>query len=205
MDGVREGEGVSSFTWVSWEAIWVCTGRPQTSVRCPWDSCGDGGCCLQRPSFVVIHWLGRSIWETMQHVPGCMAWYAKVSHPRIIPPNEGSPLKPANREQLIEEEHAREIICTFWLWWCIVMTFSYLVTFSYFYDIFVHFILFLVFYFYHVKIIFTFYIFLELFYMIEKNVFKIVCINMFKCGGKGKEKAAEIWTRIEVAVNYRWL
>jgi len=28
--------------------------------------------------------------------------------------------------------------------------------------------------------------------MSEKNVFKIVCINMFKCGEKGKEKAAGI-------------
>jgi len=38
-----------------------------------------------------------------------MAWYAKVSHPRIIPPDEGSPPRTANREQLIEEEHARDI------------------------------------------------------------------------------------------------
>jgi len=38
-----------------------------------------------------------------------MAWYAKVSHPQIIPPYEGSPPRPANREQLIEEEHVREL------------------------------------------------------------------------------------------------
>jgi len=38
-----------------------------------------------------------------------MAWYAKVSHPRILPPDEGSPLRPANVEQIIEEEHAREM------------------------------------------------------------------------------------------------
>jgi len=38
-----------------------------------------------------------------------MAWYAKVSHPRIIPPDEWSPPRPANVEQIIEEEHAREI------------------------------------------------------------------------------------------------
>jgi len=38
-----------------------------------------------------------------------MDWYAKVSHPRIIPPDEGSPPRAANMEQLIEEEHAREL------------------------------------------------------------------------------------------------
>lgn len=43
------------------------------------------------------------------HAPGYMAWYAKVSHPRILPPDEGSPPRPANVEQIIEEEHAREL------------------------------------------------------------------------------------------------
>ena len=38
-----------------------------------------------------------------------MAWYAKVSHPRIIPPDEGSPPRPENVDQIIEEEHAREM------------------------------------------------------------------------------------------------
>ncbi|RHN82540.1 hypothetical protein MtrunA17_Chr1g0210941 [Medicago truncatula] len=38
-----------------------------------------------------------------------MAWYAKVSHPRILPPDEGSPPKSVNVEQIIEEEHAREM------------------------------------------------------------------------------------------------
>jgi len=38
-----------------------------------------------------------------------MAWYAKVSHPRILPLDEGSPLRPANVEQIIEKEHAREL------------------------------------------------------------------------------------------------
>lgn len=46
----------------------------------------------------------RRVWEQQ---PGCMAWYDKVSHPRIIPPDEGSPPRSANREQLIEEEHFR--------------------------------------------------------------------------------------------------
>jgi len=38
-----------------------------------------------------------------------MAWYAKFSHPRIIPPDEGSPPRPANVDQIIEEEHAIEM------------------------------------------------------------------------------------------------
>jgi hypothetical protein len=41
------------------------------------------------------------------HEPGYMAWYAKVSHPRIIPPDEGSPSRSANVEQIIKEENAR--------------------------------------------------------------------------------------------------
>jgi len=38
-----------------------------------------------------------------------MAWYAKVSHPRLLPPDEGSPPRSVNVEQIIEEEHAREL------------------------------------------------------------------------------------------------
>jgi len=41
-----------------------------------------------------------------------MTWYAKVSHPRILPPDEGSPPRPTNVEQIIEEEHAREMADT---------------------------------------------------------------------------------------------
>jgi hypothetical protein len=33
-----------------------------------------------------------------RHEPGYMAWYAKVSHPRILPPDEGSPPRPVNVE-----------------------------------------------------------------------------------------------------------
>jgi len=43
------------------------------------------------------------------HDPGYMAWYAKVSHPHILPLDEGSPSIPVNMEQIIEEEHAREM------------------------------------------------------------------------------------------------
>ena len=42
------------------------------------------------------------------HDPGYMAWYAKVSHPRILP-DEGSPPRLANVEQIIEDEHARKM------------------------------------------------------------------------------------------------
>ena len=43
------------------------------------------------------------------HDPGYMAWYAKVSHPRILPLDEGSPPWPVNMKQIIEKEHAREM------------------------------------------------------------------------------------------------
>jgi len=43
------------------------------------------------------------------HDAGYMAWYVKVSHPRILPPDEGSPPKPVSVEQIIEEEHPREM------------------------------------------------------------------------------------------------
>jgi len=39
-----------------------------------------------------------------------MAWYAKVSHPRVLPLDEGSPPRPVNVEQIIEEEHARDVV-----------------------------------------------------------------------------------------------
>jgi len=55
-----------------------------------------------------IDW-GQKCQRVWEHQPGYMAWYAKVSHPRILPPDEGSPPRPANREQLIAEEHAREM------------------------------------------------------------------------------------------------
>jgi len=37
------------------------------------------------------------------HEPGYMAWYAKVSHPRILPPDEGSLPRSANVDQIIEK------------------------------------------------------------------------------------------------------
>jgi len=52
---------------------------------------------------------GDACERAWHHAPGYMAWYAKVSHARILPPDEGSPPRPANVEQIIEEEHAREM------------------------------------------------------------------------------------------------
>jgi len=49
-----------------------------------------------------------------------MAWYAKVSHPRILPPDEGSPSRSVNVEQIIEEEHAREMPDTLTIIWDVV-------------------------------------------------------------------------------------
>jgi hypothetical protein len=52
---------------------------------------------------------GKRCERAWQHEPGYMAWYAKVSHPQIIPPDEGSSPRPTNQKQLIEEEHATEM------------------------------------------------------------------------------------------------
>ena len=54
------------------------------------------------------HWVHRCQ-RPWHHDPGYIAWYDKVSHPRILPPDEGSPPRPVNVEQIIEEEHAREL------------------------------------------------------------------------------------------------
>jgi len=45
---------------------------------------------------------GQRCQRAWEYQPGYMAWYAKVSHPRIIPPDEGSRRRPTNRKQLIE-------------------------------------------------------------------------------------------------------
>jgi len=52
---------------------------------------------------------GDACEKPWHHEPGYMAWYAKVSHPRILPPSEGSPPRPTNVEHIMEEEHAREM------------------------------------------------------------------------------------------------
>jgi len=41
---------------------------------------------------------GDACERAWHHAPGYMAWYAKVSHPRILPPDEGSLPRPTNVE-----------------------------------------------------------------------------------------------------------
>jgi len=53
---------------------------------------------------------GERCERAWHHEPDYMAWYAKVSHPQIIPPDDGSPPTPANREHLIKEEHAERFL-----------------------------------------------------------------------------------------------
>jgi len=63
---------------------------------------------LDAQPWLYPHWVHRC--ERPWHYDaGYMAWFAKASHPRIIPPDEGSPPRPVNVEQIIEEEHAREM------------------------------------------------------------------------------------------------
>jgi len=44
-----------------------------------------------------------------QHVPGNMAWYVRMSHPKILPPDDGFPPRPTIQEELIEQGHDKEI------------------------------------------------------------------------------------------------
>lgn len=50
-----------------------------------------------------IAW-GDACEKPWHHEPRYMAWYAKVSNPRILPLDERSPPRSANVKQIIEEE-----------------------------------------------------------------------------------------------------
>ena len=63
---------------------------------------------LDAQAWFYPHWVHRCQ-RPWHHDAGYMAWYAKVSHHHILPPDEGSPPRSVNVEQIIEEEHAREM------------------------------------------------------------------------------------------------
>ena len=69
--------------------------------------------CSETPVLWFYNDWGQRCDRAWEHQPGYMAWYANASHPRIIPPDDGSPCRSANRQQLIEEEHFREMPDTF--------------------------------------------------------------------------------------------
>jgi hypothetical protein len=50
---------------------------------------------------------GLRVDDQWHHVPGYIVWYGRVSHPKILPPIDGSPPRPTNQEQIIAEEHAK--------------------------------------------------------------------------------------------------
>ena len=50
---------------------------------------------------------GLRVDDQWHHVPGYIIWYGRVSHPKILPPIDGSPPRPTNRKQIIAEEHAK--------------------------------------------------------------------------------------------------
>jgi len=75
---------------------------------------------LDAQPWLYPHWIHRCE-RPWQHDADYMAWYAKASHPRILPPYEGSPPRSVNVEQIIEEEHVKEMR-THWRssgMWCI--------------------------------------------------------------------------------------
>jgi len=63
---------------------------------------------LDAQRWLYPHWMHRCE-RPWQHDADYMAWYAKASHPRILPPYEGSPPRSVNVEQIIEEEHVKEM------------------------------------------------------------------------------------------------
>jgi hypothetical protein len=48
-----------------------------------------------------------------EYAPGYIVWLFKVSHPKIWPPMEGSPPRPANLEVIIEEDNANQKLDVF--------------------------------------------------------------------------------------------
>jgi len=61
-----------------------------------------------RVCYIVEDQWGQRTEQPWHHVPGHMAWYTRVFLLNILLPKDGSPPRPANREQLIEDEHVRE-------------------------------------------------------------------------------------------------
>jgi len=106
MADVREGEGVLSFperVKRSFEFVQDILRQPSDVPEIPKEMRAT---VLRDPRPWFYSDSGERCERPWQHKPGYMAWYAKASHPQIIPPDEGSPPRPANREQVIEEEHA---------------------------------------------------------------------------------------------------
>lgn len=50
---------------------------------------------------------GREVDQPWQYEEGYMRWYGHVSHPKILPPIDGSPPRPANEEQIIAHHQQR--------------------------------------------------------------------------------------------------
>jgi hypothetical protein len=44
--------------------------------------------------------------------PYYMSWFYPLSHPKVVPPVEGEPPRPANVKVLIEEEHVMDTLDT---------------------------------------------------------------------------------------------
>jgi hypothetical protein len=56
-------------------------------------------------NYVTVEMRGLKATHGFEAVPGYIAWFFKVSHPKINAPIQGSPPRPANLEVLIEEDN----------------------------------------------------------------------------------------------------
>ncbi len=59
-------------------------------------------------NYVTEEMRGPRAKNGFETVPGYIAWLYRVSHPKLWPPIEGNPARPANLEVLIEEDNAAD-------------------------------------------------------------------------------------------------
>jgi hypothetical protein len=64
-------------------------------------------------NYVTEDMRGPRVTKGFETEPGYIAWFYKVSHPKIWPPMEGSPPRPVNLEVLIEEDNKNDKLDVF--------------------------------------------------------------------------------------------
>jgi hypothetical protein len=59
-------------------------------------------------NYVTEEMRGPRVQNPFDSIPGYIAWFYRVSHPKIWPPAAGNPPRPANLEVLIEEDNTND-------------------------------------------------------------------------------------------------